>query len=106
SGSFGPAGRRAAVVALSALILLGCGKKKEEEAPIPPPPPQGAASSDELSTGLGQARGLDEQLAPTSARWLRAFMLDDKRAVITGEVVNETIALITDDGGKTWKSMR
>ncbi|MFT3774045.1 MAG: sialidase family protein [Minicystis sp.] len=102
--------RRAAlsvvVAGLSALLSLGCGKKKEDEGPIPPPPPPGQASRDELSTALGQAKGLDEALAPTSAKWTRVFALDEKRAVITGDVVNETVALITDDAGTTWRSFR
>jgi hypothetical protein len=84
----------------------GCGKKKEEEPAIAPPPPSGAASAEELTTTLGQARGLSEGLAPTSTRWSRVVVLDDKRAVLMGEVVNETIALFTPDAGKTWRSFR
>lgn len=98
-----------ALVALTALASAGCGgcgSKKQDDAPIPAPPPPGAASRDELSTTLGQARGLDEGLAPSSVKWTRVFVLDDKRAVLTGSVVNETIALFTDDAGKTWKSFR
>jgi hypothetical protein len=99
-----------AIAPLVALCLLaggcgGCGKKKEE-APIGAPPPRGAASSDELSTGIGQARGLDESMAPTSTKWRRVFPIDDKKIVITGEVGTETIALISDDGGKTWHTLR
>lgn len=93
-------------IGLSALLALGCGKKKEDEGPIPAPPPPGQASKDELSTTLGQAKGLDEGLAPTSAKWTRVFVLDEKRALIAGEVVNETIALLTDDAGVTWRSFR
>lgn len=98
-----------ALAALALPQLLGCGgcgKKKEEVAVIPAPPPPGAASRDELSTSLGQARGLDEGLAPTSVKWNRVIVLDQKRAVLTGSVVNESIALYTDDAGKTWKSVR
>jgi hypothetical protein len=86
----------------------GCGKKKDDESntAVPPPPPRGGASGEELTTLLGSARGLDEGLAPTSVRWTRAFALDDKRALIAGELVNETIAIITDDGGATWRSLR
>jgi hypothetical protein len=90
------------------LGLLWSKSKKDDDGPvaIPPPPPPGAASRDELSTGLGQARGLDEGLAPSSVKWTRVFVLDDNRALLTGSVVNETIGLFTDDAGKTWKSFR
>lgn len=93
-------------VALSLVIASGCDKKKDEIPPIPAPPPPGQASRDELSTSLGQAKGLDGSLAPTSVKWTRAFVLDDKRAVLTGEVVSETIALFTDDAGINWRSFR
>lgn len=69
-------------------------------------PPQGAASNDELSTAIGQARALSSSLAPTSTRWQRAVVLDERRAVLIGEVVNETIALFTDNAGRTWHSLR
>lgn len=97
-----------AALALTAVLAAGtgCDKKKEEAQAIPPPPPQGQASRGELSTSLGQAHGIDESLAPTSTSWTRVFVLDDKRAVLTGDVVNETIALLTDDGGANWKSFR
>lgn len=98
-----------ALLVVGLLVWLGLlwGKSKVEETPaIPAPPPPGAASRDELSTSLGQARGLDEGLAPSSVKWTRVFVLDDKRALLTGSVVNETIGLLTDDAGKTWKSFR
>lgn len=99
------AAERVFAVGLALGLALGCGKKKEEGT-LPPPPPPGAASRDEASTGLGQARGLDEGLAPTSVKWTRVFVLDDKRALLAGEAVTETIALFTDDAGKTWRSFR
>jgi hypothetical protein len=99
-------GNAPAVVALTALLLAGCGKKKDEEQPVPPPPVRGAASSDELNTQVGSARGLDEALAPTSVVWTHVFAIDDKRALITGEVVNATVALLTEDGGATWRSLK
>lgn len=71
-----------------------------------PAPPRGAASADELTTLLGSARGLDQTLAPTSTRWTQVFVLDEKRALLAGELVNETVALLTDDGGATWRSLR
>ena len=100
------AAQSAIIAGLSAILALGCGKKQQEEPPIPPPPPPGQASRDELSTQLGQAKGLDEALAPSSAKWTRVFVLDEKRAVLTGEVVSETVALFTEDAGTTWKSFR
>jgi hypothetical protein len=99
--------RRSASLLLIALLVVGCGKKKEEPATaVPAPPPGGAASGDELTTLLGQGRAIDERLAPTSARWTRVIALDDKRALIAGDVVNETVALLTEDGGATWRALK
>lgn len=101
-----PRVRLVALAALVALLWAGCTRKKEEEQAVPPPPPRGAASADELTTLLGSARGLDEGLAPTSVRWTHVFAVDEKRALIAGDVVNATIALFTDDGGATWRSFK
>ena len=95
-----------ALLALGLLAAGGCGKKKEEATPIAQPPPTGAASSDQLSTLLGSARGLDEGLAPTSVTWTHVIAIDEKHALIAGELVNTTIALVTSDGGATWKSFK
>lgn len=100
--------RRVASTALALLIAalpLGC-KKKEKQEPIYVPPPRGAASADELTTAIGQARGLSSTLAPTSTRWKRVFVLDDKRAVVAGETEDEAIALVTENAGRTWRSLR
>jgi hypothetical protein len=97
------------VLFLAAGIYYACvirSKTEDTTVAIPPPPPRGQASSDELTTILGQARGLSEELAPTSVRWTRVIAIDDKRAIIAGEVVNETVALFTADAGKTWRSLR
>ncbi|AUX47892.1 hypothetical protein SOCE26_094180 [Sorangium cellulosum] len=98
-------GVRATAIALVALLAVGC-KKKEKEAPIHVPPPQGAASADELTTAIGQARGLNSALAPTSTRWRRVFVLDDKHAVVAGEIETEAIALVTENAGRTWRALR
>lgn len=94
----------ALVAALALGALAGCGKKKE--APIEVAPPRGAASTDELSIGLGQARGLAEGLASTSTKWGRVIALDDKRAIVMGELATEVVALVTNDAGKSWRSLR
>ena len=94
-----------ALVGLFAVLVLGCGKKKDDEVVSVAPPP-GAASSDELSIGIGQARGLNERLAPTSARWRRVIVLDEKSALLVGDVAAESITLATSDAGKTWRSLR
>jgi len=90
---------------LTAASAAGCKDDKKQD-PIGVPPPQGAASSHELTTALGQARALSSEMAPTSTQWRRVFVLDDKRAVLIGEVVNETIALLTDNAGRTWRALR
>ncbi len=91
--------------AIAIASAAGC-KGKPKEDPIPVPPPQGAASADELTTAIGQARAIGSSLAPTSTRWKRAVVLDERRAILIGEVVNETIAMFTDNAGRTWRSLR
>ena len=100
---------RAGVTALCALFFLGqdgCGKKKEDEGPVSAPLPMGQASVDRLNTGLGQARALDPEVAPTSTQWNRVVVIDDRRAAFFGEAPGAAIALTTEDAGKTWRSVR
>ncbi len=94
-----------AAFSFCALFFSGCGKKKEDE-PIAVGPPPGAASSDELSIGIGAARGLNERLAPTSTKWRRVIAIDEKSAVLIGDVAAEAITLATSDAGKTWRPLR
>jgi len=92
---------------LLAALCAGCPKKKEEQAPIAPPPPRGAASVDQLTIGLGVAKGLDGKLAPPSMQVEHVYVFDDKRAIFAGGVPGgEAIALMTLDAGKTWTSYR
>ncbi len=87
--------------------LFACSQKKDNDAPIAPPPPRGSASLDQLTIGLGVAKGLDATIAPPSTRFEHIFVLDDKRAVLAGGVPGgEAVALITLDAGKTWRSLR
>jgi hypothetical protein len=94
-----------ALISLTALSLSGCGKKKEDE-PVAVGPAPGAASSDELSVGIGPARGLNERLAPTSTKWRRVIPLDEKSALLVGDVAADAITLVTSDAGKTWRALR
>ena len=94
-------------VLLTLALASGCKKKKEEQPVIPPPPPRGAASLDQLTTGLGLAKGLAASLAPPSMQIDHVYVLDDKRAILAGGVAGgEAIALITLDAGKSWRSLR
>lgn len=101
------AGRWAVAVALAAACLgaSGCGESKKETPPIAAPVAPGAASTDELLTGLGSARGLPAELAPTSTQWKRALVLDDKRAILFGEVTGKSLALVTKDGGRSFRAI-
>jgi hypothetical protein len=92
---------------LALCSAAGCKDKKPKEGPIPPPPPRGAASLDQLSTGLGVAKGLDASLAPPSTRFEHVFVIDDKRAILAGGVPGgEAVALVTEDAGKSWRALR
>lgn len=102
------------LLALAAAVALpfiaggcsGCKCGKKEDPPPVVQPPRGQATNEELSTGIGQARALDEGLAPTSAQWRRTFVLDDKRAILVGEVGTDAVAILTDDAGKSWKPLK
>jgi hypothetical protein len=93
-----------AALALVAASLAGCKKKKEETPISTPPPAVGAASVDQLTTGIGVARGLDANLAPTSTVWTRVLVLDERRAILAGEVGGRTYAIVTHDAGRTFKA--
>jgi hypothetical protein len=93
-------------LALTLYGAAGC-KKKKEESPIAPPPPRGAASLDQLTTGLGGARGLDATLAAPSTHFDHVLVLNHERAILAGGVPGgEAVALFTLDAGKTWRSIR
>lgn len=102
----GGAGRCFVSLLLSACALTGCGKKKSEDEPVTAPLPVGQASVDRLSTGIGAARALDAELAPSSTVWRRAIVVDDKRLVLVGDAQSVTVALVTDDAGRTWHGLR
>ncbi|WP_156338910.1 hypothetical protein [Chondromyces crocatus] len=94
------------IVALASALQATACKKEKDDTPLNVPPARGTASSDELSTAIGQARALSADQAPTSTKWKQVVVLDDKRAVLIGELVTETIALTTDNAGRTWRTLR
>lgn len=99
--------RRAASLAALALLVASvaaCNKKKDPEPINAPPPPVGAASVDQLSTGIGTARGLGASLAPSSTVWNRVIVLDERRAIFAGEVTGRTVAIVTEDAGRTFRA--
>jgi hypothetical protein len=94
----------------SALVLslscAACGKKESKPIEVAGPPKQGQASFDALNVSLGMARGLDPEMAPSSARFSRVWVLSATHAVLTGQSPEEAVSLVTTDGGKTFRSMR
>jgi hypothetical protein len=96
---------RWSVLCCCAALALGCNTKKKEP-PVEAPLPRGGASVDELSTGIGLARGLDVALVPTSTEWRQLIVLDASRAVLAGDIAGEAIAIRTEDAGKTWRAFR
>lgn len=92
---------------LGVVALAACSKKATSSASTD----AGAAaivrsSTNLLSTGLGPARMLDGLAAPTSTRWSRVVVMDGHRAIGTGESPAEASAILTDDEGKSWRTLR
>jgi len=90
---------------LCGATLCGCGKKKPEPETIAAPAP-GGASLEMVATGIGMGVALEASLAPTSTQWQRAFVLDENRAIIVGRSLDVAIALRTEDGGRSWVSLK
>lgn len=97
----------AAVLAVSAFSASwsGCKCNKETDtASDAGPPPRGRSSTKELSTNIGSARGLSG-IAPSTTEWTRVFPIDGDRLVIAGSSPTEAVAILTDDGGETWRAL-
>ncbi len=96
-----------AVVAAS-IGGVGCNSCKKNEGPIDPPAipmNEGRATSQELLTTVGAAKGLEATLASTSIKWARAIG-DGDRVLLGGWHANEAVAIVSDNGAKTWKSLK
>lgn len=94
------------------LLLLtasaGCNSCKKETTaePVPIPPSLGGASQDLVKTRIGTGLGLGSSIAPTSTQWEHVFVVDEKTAVIVGRSLDESIALRTEDKGRTWDALK
>jgi len=102
--------RRPGCVALVALSL-SCGSKAKPKTDDQVPTAEGRATSRELLTKIGPARGLqaknkDVALPSTSVKWRYVVPMDGDNAVVAGELAGEAIALRTEDGGRTWTTLR
>ncbi len=98
---------RLAAALVGVFAAAACGKKDSASAKTD----AGAAAivgstQNYLPTGLGSARQLDGLAAPTSTHWQRIFVLDERRAVLAGESPAEADALVTDDAGKSFRTLR
>ena len=82
-----------------------CSKEETEQVALPPPPSPGGASEDLVDTNIGRGLGLGS-IAPTSTKWSRVFVIDDKTAVVVGTSIDEAIALRTTDKGRTWDALK
>ena len=95
---------------LAALMatLPACGDSKtSDKKPVVDLEPKriGDASQKSLLTGLGPATAIREPV-PANARWDRVISFGDNGAVVSGGTDDETLALVTKDGGKTWHVLR
>lgn len=91
---------------LAATASCNSCKKETTAEPIPAPPSLGGASQDLVKTRIGTGLGLGSSIAPTSTKWERVFVVDDKTAVIVGRSLDEAIALRTEDKGRTWDALK
>lgn len=90
---------------LAALCAISC-KGKQDDKPLSVPPPIGAANEDELTTPLGRARGLESSLVASSAVFERATVTGPSSAALFGATETEYVALVTDDGAKSFRALR
>jgi hypothetical protein len=104
-----PSNEWRSVVATLAL-LIGAGScdrcKKKETQPEKVVPTQGGATQDVVSTGIGVGLGIPAKLAPTSTKWTRVVVVDDRNAFLLGETLEQAIALRTRDRGRTWTALK
>lgn len=96
-----------------ALALVAC--KSNDGAPdagplsVPAPPPPSPGSDDareRLSTSIGSGRALDREVVPANTEWRGWSAVDDRIAAAYGDVDGAPLALITADGGGTWRVVR
>jgi hypothetical protein len=95
--------------ALAAGVLCSAGCKKSDAAITTTDAGAAAlvgATTPTLGTGIGQARSIEGIAAPTSTRWQRAFVLEGKRAILGGESPAEADAILTDDEGRSFRTLR
>jgi len=83
----------------------GCSKKNDDPGPLDIPPPPGRANLQALTTDVGEGRGLDAQIAPTSVSWKRVVPIDTERALLAGETTGEAYAVMTTDAGRSFTGM-
>lgn len=103
--------RKAPLSALAAFALVGsvgCNSCKKNDGPIDPPSipmNEGRATSQELLTTVGAAKGLEATQASTAIKWSRVVG-DGDRVLLGGWHANEAVAIVSDNGAKTWKSLK
>jgi hypothetical protein len=101
----------ACALGLSALVsLLACRKDDPPGAgsvPVPAPPaPASQAAREQLITSIGSGRALDREVVPETTEWRGWLAVDDRVAAAFGEVDGAPLALVTTDGGTTWRTVR
>lgn len=87
--------------------MLSAGCKKDEKAAeqVPPPATEGRATRDQINTQIGYGLAIDAK-APSSTRWDQVFVVDETTAVIAGRALDEAIALVTTDKGRSFRAYR
>lgn len=91
-----------------AVLVAATGCKKSEPASSKTDAGAAAlvgATTPMISTGLGSARAIDGLAAPSSTRWQRLWVTG-RRAILAGESPAEADAILTDDEGKSFRSLR
>jgi hypothetical protein len=71
-----------------------------------PPAPTSQAAREQLVTSIGSGRALDREAVPETTEWRGWSAVDDRVAAAFGDVDGAPLALVTTDGGSTWRTVR
>ncbi len=104
-------GRAGIAPLLLSVVVAGCHKTEPPKVDEQVPTNEGRATSRELLTKIGTARGLqvknkDIGNPSTTVKWTYVAPLDADSGVVGGTMAGQGVALRTEDGGRSWLTVR